>query len=240
MALRILERGDERYARMYVRAERECPICGNIGFFEPFGLYYVRPDSRCGECRSLERHRLLKLAMDNMGYFPKDFEILHFAPEKCVSMFMRNAGKKYVTADLKRRGVDYNWNIEDIDCEDGSFDVVLCSHVLEHVDDRKALKECRRVLRPGGLALFMVPICEGLDVTYEDPEIAAAGDAQRLLHFQQRDHVRLFGRDFRDRIRNAGFDLSEYVAQGKDAVRYGLVMGDRVFISRVPRVEADA
>lgn len=137
----------------------------------------------------------------------------------------------YTTADLFAADVDHNWNIEAIEAPDNQFDVIVCSHVLEHVDADKALRECARLLSPGGVALLMVPICEGLDRTYENPAITAGKD--RWVHFQQADHMRVFGRDFRDRVVAAGFTLTEFVAEGDMAAEYGLVLGERIFIARI-------
>lgn len=231
--LKILESRGTRYMPFWRSAERTCPPCGFVGTFHPFGLYYVRPDAECPSCGSLERHRQLKLAFDEGSVLLSDkMDVLHFAPEKSVGDLIRARVGSYTTADLFSENVDKRWNIEEIDCDDGAFDLVICSHVLEHVDTRKALRELYRVLRPGGLAILMVPICEGLDQTYEDDSITT--DQGRWIHFQQTDHTRIFGRDFRDMVREAGFDLSESVAQGAAAVRYGLVMGERIFFARKP------
>lgn len=213
-------------------APRHCPICNYRGEFFPFGLYYVRPDARCGRCGSLERHRLLYLCLRKMDGLPANPRVLHFAPQAAVGRFIKPLASEYVSADLLRKDVDHNWNIEQIDCDDNSFDVVICSHVLEHVDADRALAEIKRVLNPDGVAFLMIPICEGLDHTYENPDAAQGTNIDRWMNFQQADHVRIFGRDFRDKVRSVGFNLSEYVAEGTEAVTYGLVMGERVFIAR--------
>jgi predicted SAM-dependent methyltransferase len=107
---------------------------------------------------------------------------------------------------------------------------VLCSHVLEHVDDAKALKEIHRVLRPGGIALIMLPLIEGWERTYENPQIMRPGE--RALHFGQGDHLRAYGRDVRERIRSAGFALNEFTAEGSDVAKHGLLAGEKLFIAR--------
>lgn len=212
-------------------ADRQCPICGYKGRFTPFGGYYIRPDARCGSCGSLERHRLLYLLITRHAVLPRNSRILHFAPEGAVGRHLRSIASVYTTADLFAADVDHNWNIEAIEAPDNQFDVIVCSHVLEHVDADKALRECARLLSPGGVALLMVPICEGLDRTYENPAITAGKD--RWVHFQQADHMRVFGRDFRDRVVAAGFTLTEFVAEGDMAAEYGLVLGERIFIARI-------
>lgn len=229
--LRILEADGTTYVGFWRKTVRTCSACGFEGRFKPFGVYYVRPDARCPSCGSLERHRQMALFFEEFpDMLSSDADLLHFAPETVVSNLIKNRVKTYVTADLNPDHADKVWNIEDIDCEDDAFDVVVCSHVLEHVDPDKALKEIRRVLRPGGCAILMVPICEGLDVTYEDDSVTTRQG--RWMHFQQADHTRVFGRDFRQMVTNAGFTLEEHVAQGKAAVKYGLVMGERIFIAK--------
>lgn len=215
-------------------SNRECPICGYVGKFTSYGGYYIRPDARCGGCRSLERHRLLKLWVDENKERLTSADVIHFAPEASVAKFVKPLAANYSSADLFRKNVDHNWNIEEIDCEDSKFDMVFCSHVLEHVDSDKALSELFRILRPKGIALVMIPICEGLDETYENPRAVEGTDTDRWMHFQQRDHIRLFGKDFREQVRRIGFDLSEKTAHGEDAVKYGLIMGEKVFVLTKP------
>lgn len=95
-------------------------------------------------------------------------------------------------------------DITQIDFPDNSFDVIYCSHVLEHVvDDRQAMQEFYRVLRPGGWAVLLVPITA--DQTFEDPAIVSPQD--RLQMFGQADHVRRYGPDFVDRLKDAGFEV---------------------------------
>jgi SAM-dependent methyltransferase len=112
---------------------------------------------------------------------------------------------------------------------DESYDVVICSHVLEHVDDRRALAEIRRVLTIRGLAVLMVPIVEGWDRTYENDAIRSP--SERMLHFGQEDHVRFYGSDLRDRIRESGFDLQEFTAIEPDVHLHGLQRGEKLFLA---------
>ncbi len=166
----------------------------------------------------LKQHSAIKTGSD----------ILHFAPEPCVGNLLRPFAKRYVTADLYESDVDIVLNIEQIDLEDDCFDVIVCSHILEHVDDKKALVELRRILRPDGILIALVPIIEGCDRTYEDRTII--DPAERDLHFGQHDHVRVYGADFRDRITAAGLSYDEHTAFGREAVDYGLLMGDKIFV----------
>ena len=147
------------------------------------------------------------------------------------------AARTLYTAGITGVGMSFpdrkltNWDLEKIDCEDARFDVVVVSHVLEHVNSERALSEIKRVLSPRGIALLMIPICEGIDHTYENPEAANGSDVDRWLHFQQYDHIRIYGRDFRDRVRAAGLSLDEFVAEGPSVAKHGLLMGERVFVA---------
>jgi SAM-dependent methyltransferase len=161
--------------------------------------------------------------------FPRA-EVLHFAPEQALTRFLKLRVGRYVTADIEPGRCDLTLDLEKIALPDQAFDVVVANHVLEHVNDRLALGELRRILRPGGALVITVPLIEGWDQTYEDDRITTA--RERDLHFGQWDHVRYYGRDFRDRLRAAEFRITEYSAAGVDAVRYGLLRGERVFFAR--------
>ncbi len=211
---------------------RECPLCGFNGRFLAFGSP-PRIDCCCPRCGALERHRLLALYLRDRLSLSERARILHFAPEEPVVRMMRaKPSLAYVTADVQAGRADRMLNIEKILLSDASIDVVLCSHVLEHVDDVQALRELYRVLHPGGYAILLVPIVEGWDTTYEDPMRLTA--RERHVYFGQWDHVRIYGRDFRERVRAAGFELDEFVADGPTTVRYGLVPGERVFLATKP------
>ena len=182
---------------------RHCTICGHTGRFFSYG-YPLAADTICPGCLSLERHRALAICAGQEPLF-EGKELLHFAPEPSLTAFIRSKGvKSYKTCDLFKTDVDLRIDICNIALPDQSFDLVLCLHVLEHVpDDRKAMSELRRILRPSGMAIIMVPLEEGLDETYENPSVVSAAD--RLIHFGQEDHARYYGRDLRDRLREAGF-----------------------------------
>lgn len=208
--------------------KRSCPICGYHGYFRAFGRP-LRSDARCKRCESLERHRHFWLWFQrNTGELQEP--ILHFAAEPPLERKLRKLFANYRTADLFDRA-DLNLNIEAIELSTASINTIICNHVLEHVNDRLALSEIYRVLADGGLLICSTPIIEGWGNTYENPEVASAAD--RLLHFGQEDHVRYYGKDFRDRLKDAGFtNVQEITAQGQDVLDYGLVRGEKFFLCR--------
>jgi SAM-dependent methyltransferase len=207
---------------------RNCTICGYTGRFYSYG-YPLTADVVCPHCLSLERHRALAISASQEPLF-EGKDILHFAPEPSLSAFLRSKNpRSYKTADLFKPDVDLRLDLCNINLPDESVDVVLCLHVLEHVpDDRKAMSEIRRILRPNGLAVLMVPMEEGLDETYENPAIVS--EADRLIHFGQEDHVRYYGKDFRDRLRGAKFSVREWVSKEPYVLKHGLRRGERVFL----------
>lgn len=215
---------------------RTCPICRYRGRFTAYGQP-PRYDARCGSCRSLERQRLIRLCIDRTGFLEGRHAVLHFAPEVQVGRYVKSLVAHYETADLsERRSVTHRVNVEETGLAAESYDRILCSHVLEHVDDHRALAEIHRLLVPGGRALVATPVCEGWAQTYENRAVTTP--AERRVHFGQADHVRLYGRDIRDRIRAAGFALEEYAAVEPDVLTYGLMRGETLFIATKPSEEA--
>lgn len=205
-----------------------CPSCSFAGRFLP--APHMGMAEFCPSCGSLERHRLLALSAQQGFVNFAGARVLHFAPDAIVSELIdRGDAAEQVTADITPGRADLVLNIEQLDVDDCSFDLIVCSHVLEHVDDQSALAELHRVLRPGGKALIMVPLVEGWPETYENPSVTTEDD--RTLHFLQWDHVRLYGADLRDRIRQAGFVVREFMAGGDEAARYRLARGERVFLA---------
>jgi SAM-dependent methyltransferase len=211
---------------------RECPCCGYRGLFRARG-YPPRYDAQCPSCGSAERHRLFKLWLDQSSEtINQNTSVLHFAPEPIIRKLIKSKGVRYTSADINPKLADLVLNIEEIEQEEKSFDLIICLHVLEHVNDEKALAELFRILRPGGLVIIMTPVIEGWAETYENATVETT--SERELHFGQYDHVRYFGSDIRQRIRAAHFELDEYRAVEPHVSRYGLMRGEAVFIARRP------
>ena len=170
----------------------------------------LRDDARCPLCGSLERHRLAIIFLRNKTnlFDGQSRKFLHVAPERAFKkMFAEAAGAGYLTADLHAEDVMEKMDITDIQYPDESFDIICCTHVLEHVpDDRGAMREFYRTLRPDGWAVLNVPITT--DVTFEDPSITDPDERTRL--FGQHDHVRRYGPDYKDRLEEAGFHVTVF------------------------------
>jgi SAM-dependent methyltransferase len=213
---------------------RECPLCGYRGLFEAMG-HPPRYDAICRGCDSRERHRLIGLLLAAQPDLGRGARLIHFAPETLFEGELRRRAREYRTADLFRPGCDLKLDIESMDLPNGSVDLFVVNHVLEHVDYRKALAELFRCLSPGGRALLTMPIVEGWPTTYENPAVAFGDDDRmRILHFGWPDHLRFFGADIRARMAEAGFAIDEFKATGEETVRYGLVRGETVFIAGKP------
>ena len=186
---------------------RYCPICRKSSrAFRSFGVP-ARDDAACPRCGSLERHRLIWLFFERIVGLPAAprLSLLHIAPEPCLELrFRKLSNLDYLSADIDPVNVMVQMDITDIPAPQESFDIILCSHVLEHVpDDRRALAEFHRVLRPGGFAAINVPMHD--DQTMEDPSIT--DPKERLQLFGQADHVRICGPDYAGRIAEAGFEV---------------------------------
>ncbi|MBX2974438.1 MAG: methyltransferase domain-containing protein [Flavobacteriales bacterium] len=191
-----------------------CPICdqGAIAYL-PSGSP-PRPHVLCPFCGSRERARMAWLFLKERKVLRAGLRVLHVAPERCLREKLTVLpGVKYTAGDKFTPGYDYPSGTIDLDITampfaDGSFDLILCSHVLEHVpDDHTAMKELHRVLAPGGMAILMVPIAMDRAVTDEDPTVV--DPQERIRRFGQFDHVRQYGRDYNDRLRAAGFTVVE-------------------------------
>jgi SAM-dependent methyltransferase len=205
---------------------RFCPVCRRSSRRFMRAGVVRRDDARCIHCGALERDRLSWLFLTTRTDLFDDGakKMLHIAPERCFESRLKDRlGEDYLTADLFDPRAMVRMDITDIELADESFDVVYCSHVLEHVqDDRAAMKELFRVLKRTGWAILNVPITD--DHTFEDPSIV--DPEERLRVFGQRDHVRRYGPDYIERLREAGFTVevtgvADLTTEG-EAVRMGL------------------
>jgi len=220
-----------------------CSICNSK--FKEFGTFGLVPrkNARCHKCGSLERHRLLwKYFNEKTDLFEsnKKIRLLHFAPEKIFyDIFSTNRNIEYYPCDLLPERYAYDGKVKlrkaditDIPFDENYFDVILCSHVLEHIpDDALAMSELYRVLKNGSWAILQVPIDYNRETTYEDFSITTPKGREKA--FGQNDHVRWYGRDYKDRLKKAGFIVNEddFVKSfsQEDLFRYGLKKSELVY-----------
>jgi SAM-dependent methyltransferase len=182
----------------------QCPICGHR--FDTFKDAPNRPNAVCWRCGAQERHRAQWLLFRQRPELLRTpTSLLHFAPEWSLHAHLAAIpGLRYVTADLHDPDADLALDIRALALPDASFDAVICSHVLEHVDDDvAAMYELRRITRRW--CLVMVPLDLRREHTYEDPSITSP--AAREHAFWQHDHVRLYARDIEQRLRKASFQV---------------------------------
>jgi SAM-dependent methyltransferase len=213
----------------------ECPCCGSQ--FRAFARAGIpsRPNAECLACGALERHRLEYLYLRNETplFSGQNHKVLHVAPEPALRRVLASAASiRYVTADLMAHDVDVRMDVTSIPFPDGSFDFILCNHVLEHVpDDRRAMREFHRVLSPDGQAILQVPISMSRVSTFEDSTATKPRERERL--FGQYNHVRRYGRDIVDRLLEVGFtvNVEEYGRRLKPELvqRHRLQLGDDYF-----------
>jgi SAM-dependent methyltransferase len=204
---------------LYAGDRVECPCCG--GSFRAFRRRRRRPDALCPRCQALERHRLLWLYLrDRTTLFSEPLDVLHVAPEPVFESRLRALDNlsAYVAGDLYPKGRQVRIDLTAIDRPDDSFDMVLCNHVLEEVpDDRRAMREIARVLRPGGRFITQTPFDPSRERTLEGQVMSALA---RRRTYGAAVNVRLYGRDLADRLSEAGLEVSHerYLEQLPEAV----------------------
>ena len=199
----------------------------------PYGYETQRNNVLSPSTLSLERHRLLWLYLNEETDFFKSelvsdssftntkriklrdaetnsaLKVLHFAPEQAFYKLFRNQKNlDYTTTDLFSPLADVKADICNLPFEDNQYDVILCNHVLEHIpDDTKAMQELYRVLKPGGMAILQIPQDLSRATTFADDSIT--DQKERAKIFGQYDHVRIYGRDYFDKLRSIGFKVIE-------------------------------
>ena len=205
--------------------------------FLPYGYVNPRENVLSPSTLSLERHRLLWLFLKyKTPFFSEPAKLLHFAPEQAFYKRFRKLGHlDYTTTDLNSPLADVKADICALPFEDNTFDIILCNHVLEHIpEDQKAMKELFRVMKPGGWGVFQVPQDLNREKTYEDDSITDRKERARI--FGQYDHVRIYGYDYFDKLRAAGFRVEEVDLTGTmpetEVDRYRLAKGEIIPLVR--------
>jgi GT2 family glycosyltransferase/SAM-dependent methyltransferase len=242
LAKRVINYDRRQECRQAIRRWRHfgfahyCPCCkAHLRSFVPFSLD-PDPKARCPVCGSMQRHRLIWLYMNRKTdlFDGRQKRMLHIAPEpQLARLFQKADYVDYLSADLFSADAMIKMDITDIQYPASTFDVIYCSHVLEHVpDDSKAMREFHRVLKSGGWAILQVPITA--DTTFEDATVNS--DEQRTQFFGQHDHVRRYGPDYKDRLLNAGFSVTvDAFVRGMDngnTTRFGLMRNEDVYFCR--------
>lgn len=210
----------------------EDPIDGRkFKKFLPYGYENQRENVLSPSTLSLERHRLLWLYLKNeTGFFSEGLKVLHFAPEQAFyKRFRKLKNLDYTTTDLNSPLADVKADICDLPFKSDTYDFILCNHVLEHIpDDTQAMRELYRILKPGGTAILQIPQDLSLEKTFEDDSITSRKERARI--FGQYDHVRVYGRDYFDKLRSIGFNVKEvdYTSRLKESEidKYRLARGE--------------
>lgn len=207
----------------------ECPICGyQAKNFLSGGLHTKRKNAKCPKCGSVERQRILwKYISEKSELKDKPhLNILHFAPEESLAKKLKQYFKNYKTSDFGTNKSDFNFDLMAVNCQDNTWDCVICFHVLEHVEnDIRGMKEIYRILKQGGQAFIQIPIWPSEShPTYENPLITDSRD--RKINYGQEDHLRIYGLDVADRLKSAGFNVSpiryKEVFSSEEINRFGL------------------
>ena len=209
----------------------------NYSKFLSYGYKTVRKNALCPGTLSLERHRLLWLYLDReTNFLSSNLKVLHVAPEQVFyKKFKKLKNWEYFTFDLNSPIADIKGDLISTNFKDEYFDLIICNHVLEHIeDDKSALDEMYRILKYNGISILQVPINVKRQNTFEDLSIKSK--IQREKYFGQYDHVREYGLDFKDRVEQAGFKVeminySKKISQDL-VIKYGLMKDDLIPIGK--------
>ena len=206
--------------------------------FLPYGYQKIRKNVLAPGTFSLERHRLFWIYLKNETDFfsATKKKVLHFAPEQAFyNQFKKIKKLNYTTTDLFSPLADIKADICNLPFKDNQFDYIFCNHVLEHIpDDNKAMSELFRVLAPNGIGIFQIPQDLSREFTFEDDSVT--DPKERAIIFGQYDHVRVYGRDYFDKLREIGFNVTaiDYTKKltKKEIDKYRLAQGELIPVCR--------
>ena len=209
----------------------------NYSKFLSYGYKTVRKNALCPGTLSLERHRLLWLYLDReTNFLSSNLKVLHVAPEQVFyKKFKKLKNWEYFTFDLNSPIADIKGDLISTNFKDEYFDLIICNHVLEHIeDDKSALNEIYRILKYNGISILQVPMNVKRKNTFEDSSIKSKNEREK--YFGQYDHVREYGLDFKDRVEQAGFEVeminySTKISQDL-VIKYGLMKDDLIPIGK--------
>jgi SAM-dependent methyltransferase len=235
---------------MYAGNKYSCPFCRKTHrqFIPFFNIYSVSKTadiishqdidhSFCPYCYSAPRDRAVYFFLEKQGGLAGK-KVLHFAPEKSLYSYISSLNcAEYVCGDISPENYRFakqirKMNLLALDYPDNYFDLIICSHVLEHIEtDRVAMKELFRVLNKSGCAVLLVPISAKLQTTYEDP--SKTTEYERSETFGQYDHVRIYTeKDYMERLSSVGFSVKAMMppVTGEEMVKYCLNPREKLYI----------
>lgn len=233
-----------------------CVLCGNhLKKFDDFGIeeeifkkYHIigggkRHNAKCPNCKSLDRYRWTYLVLkEHTKIFNSKCKVLHFAPERAISDKIRqNKECDYITGDYVQGRAEYVVDATNIQFEDDSFDYIIMNHVMEHIkDEKKAICELKRVLKKDGKIILSFPICTDIETIEEKEELTPE---QRLITFGQKDHIRLYGTDYKERLEQYGLNIKVFSPKNtfdKNIIeKYGLIEDDVCIIATLMSYKVD-
>jgi SAM-dependent methyltransferase len=222
---------------VFFGSRRYCPVCrSHVRLFRAYGPD-KRSDACCPVCGSPERLRFMWLFLDHRKdlFESQHIKLLHFAPERVFQdRYRQMPAVEYVSADIDPARAMVQMDITDIQYPDNTFDIIHCSHVLEHVpDDILAMRQVCRVLKHGGCAIIAVPITA--KETFEDPSATTPAERERIYGLH--DHLRRYGPDVEQRLNKAGFDVQcvrpQDFIDAEDIARMR-IENARIFLCRKP------
>ncbi|MCR4651619.1 MAG: class I SAM-dependent methyltransferase [Lachnospiraceae bacterium] len=227
-----------------------CLICGNTvskfneggieyGELNIFTKYHIigggkRDNCLCPNCGAIDRLRWVYYVISNYtNIFNDNTSVLHFAPENSLSQRIKRLKFcNYISADLEYGRADFVMDITDIPFKDGTFDYVIANHVLEHVsNEKRAISELKRVIKKTGKLILSFPICTSIATIEED---TISSPEERMTYYGQKDHVRLYGFDYKERLETFGLKVNLYspnrIMNEEEIKRYGFIYDDIVLI----------
>lgn len=227
----------------------ECPFCGfRSKDLAPLGIDSLAARryktigmgvrlGMCWSCRAKDKEKLIYIYLRDVEkiFDGNPLRLLHIAPENIIAKrILPVQNIDYVCGDFFAKGYMYppyvqNMNVLELPCRDEDFDMVICNHVLEHIeDDRKAMRELYRVLKKGGKGIIQVPMSKNIEKTLEDCTVKT--EKERLKKFGQKDHLRLYGTDYKERLEKCGFEVELIHFSNEIIERYGLDKNEDLYI----------
>lgn len=189
---------------LFFRGDKYCCNICNRGLRKFIQVH--DSDKLCPRCGSLARNRRLYDVLQK-GYLKKNNIVVDFSPSRNLYRVLKeNENIKYISTDFAGEFLsDQHYDINNIDLPDQSIDLIICYHILEHIDDDgRAISELHRILKIDGTCIIQTPFKEG-DI-YEDPLIQSS--EERLKHFGQTDHVRIYSvQGLKNRLSLSGFHV---------------------------------